>query len=476
MLLTHVLLVAILTAAPPDAGARRLATADPARQLALDKRLFETTTNARLVVGQVAKDSRNPLMKVDKPWENSLNNLYPNVGFDPDRGLLQLWYKCVLVEPAVIARMEGITPIHKVGWVMCYATSTDGIRWTKPVLGLHGFDGSTENNITTINTGGFGVFRDPAERNPARRYKMVYDVEFDEMRVRFSPDGVKWSAEIVPEGLHLRPKGGRTGDTHSNAFWDPRAKRYVLITRDYRGERLVARSESRDFLHWTEAQVVVRSTPEEGKQHQTYCMTAFPYGNVYLGLVMMYHVGKGQTVDCELTWSPDTVQWERVQPGKPLIPLGPAKSYDAGCIYAQAGAPLVEGDRLVLYYGGSEAVHRGWIRHCLPCRATLRKDGFAGLEPVNAGQPGVVTTRLLRSTGEPVCVNADLRQGSLRATLLDQAGQMLDQSEPVTGEATDRALRWNNAGSPAAWKGRQVRLRIEWQQGTLYSFTGLEAP
>ena len=292
-------------------GVEQLA-ADRARQLVLDSRLFETKSNARLVVGRVSKDPRNPLMQVDKPWENSLNNLYPNIDYDPSQQLFQLWYKCVLVDANVIDRMEQITRIHNVGWVSCYASSRDGIHWEKPNLGQLRYDGSKENNIATVNTGGYGVFRDAADPDPARRYKMVYDVEFDEMRVRFSPDGRSWSPEVVPEGLHLKSLGARTGDTHSNAFWDPLGKRYILITRWYQGERMVARSESQDFIHWSQPQLVLRSTPEEGKNDQTYCMPAFAYGNVYLGLVMMYHIKAGATVDCELVWSPDTIQWTRV--------------------------------------------------------------------------------------------------------------------------------------------------------------------
>ena len=448
--------------------------ADPARQLTLDSRLFEKLSYVRLAVGRAAKDPGNPLMRVDKPWENSLNNLYPNVDYDPQQQAFHMWYKCVLVDAEAIARMDGVARIHNVGWISCYATSRDGERWEKPALGQHRYDGSTENNIATVNTGGFGVFRDPADPDPARRFKMVYDVEFDEMRVRFSPDGRRWSAEFTPDGLHLKQHGGRTGDTHSNAFWDPRGKRYVLITRNYLGERLVARSESRDFLHWTEPKVVLRSTREEGKNHQTYCMTAFPYANVYLGLVMMYHVAAGATVDCELVWSPDTVEWTRVAPGQPLIPLGPPGSCDAGCIYAQAGPPFLEGERIALYYGGSQAVHRGWKRHCLPCRLTLRKDGFAGLEPVAVDQPGVAITRLLRLTGSTIAINADLRGGSLRATLLDTAGQILAESQPIAQDAVDLAIPWTNGGSLTAWQGKLVRLRLEWQRGTLFSFTGLE--
>src|SRR6185437_11107406 len=139
-----------------------------------------------------------------------------------------------------------------------------------------------------------------------------------------------------PEGL------GKVGDTHNNAFWDEGQGKYVLITKKYLGERLVYRIASADFLKWSEPTLALRSTPEEGKKSQTYCMPAFPYGSGYLGWVMMYNVGAGRSVDCELVWSADTVTWRRVFPGKPFLPRGAKGSYDSACIYAQAGPPILK--------------------------------------------------------------------------------------------------------------------------------------
>ena len=59
-------------------------------------------------------------------------------------------------------------------------------------------------------------------------------------------------------------------------------------------------------------------------------------------------------VDCELAWSSDTVQWERVCPGTPLIPRGPDGSFDWGCVYG-AAYPFLKDGRLQAYYGGSNA-------------------------------------------------------------------------------------------------------------------------
>jgi len=92
--------------------------------------------------------------------------------------------------------------IHNVGWFLLYATSKDGVVWEKPELGLHGFDGSTKNNVVARDVaGGAGVFKDPHDPDPARRYKLVYDLGFSKLRVRFSPDGLHWGEPLEPQGL-----------------------------------------------------------------------------------------------------------------------------------------------------------------------------------------------------------------------------------------------------------------------------------
>lgn len=441
---------------------------NPRKHLVLDKRLIAQAEGVRLVPGRVDKDPHNPLFQADKPWENALNNLYPNVIYDAEEKVFKLWYKCVLSDKDAIAKLMPPATVHDVGWLLLYATSKDGVTWQKPELGLIGFDGSTRNNAVCRDCPNVGVFKDLHDRDPARRYKMIYDVGRGNMRVRFSADGLRWSEPITPKGL------GPTGDTHNNAFWDESLGKYVLMTRLYLGERLVARSQSGDFLDWESPALVLRSTPEEGKSHQTYCMPAFPYASGYVGFVMMYHAGTDRTVDCELCWSPDSVRWERVFPGKAFVPRGPAGSYDAGCIYAQAGTLVVQDGRILLFYGGSTVVHRGWKRHCLPCLARLRIDGFAAYEPAQAERPGTLVTQPMVASGEPLRVTADAAGGALRVEVLDAPGYTLADCQPLTADATDAAVQWKAGKDFSALKGKSVRLKIELTRAKLYAVSGLQ--
>jgi len=445
----------------------RIVQPDPLKHLLLDERVVASVEGAELALGEVEKDSANPLLPADKPWENSLNNLYPNIHYDSDAGLFKLWYKCVVHDAEAIAKMDRPTPVHEQGWYLLYATSRDGLNWERPTLGLHRFGGA-DTNAVAMDTPNVGVFCDEHDADASRRYKMIYDVGLGQPRVRFSADGVHWSQPQTPTGYHPR-----NGDTHSNAFWDSRLKKYVLFTKLYLGERLVARLESDDFLNWTNSGVVLRSTVEEARDSQTYCLTAFPYGNGYLGYVMMYNVGRDRSVDCELAWSPDSVHWRRVMPGQAIIPRGKPGTGDSACIYGPAGPPIEQDGKLLIYYGGSDQPHVGWKRHCLLSRASLGLDRFAGYQSTSGDKVAKIVTQPLLATGEPLSITADLTSmGSLQVRVLDVPGWD-EPSAPITAGVTDRAVKWPNQDFRIL-KGRFVRLQFELNNGCLYAFRGLQ--
>ena len=95
----------------------------------------------------------------------------------------------------------------------------------------------------------------------------------------------------------------------------PELGKYVGIARLYERQRIVARAESSDFLKWTKVVEMFRGDPD----NQAYALQIFCYASLYLGLVMIIRRDESR-VHCELSWSPDTLRWERIDPGTPLIP------------------------------------------------------------------------------------------------------------------------------------------------------------
>ena len=75
----------------------RLVVPDEKKHLVLDSRVIVSVSNARLAPGMLVKSERNPLLHADQPWENALNNLYPNVLWDAEERVFKLWYKLSLI-------------------------------------------------------------------------------------------------------------------------------------------------------------------------------------------------------------------------------------------------------------------------------------------------------------------------------------------------------------------------------------------
>lgn len=489
-----------------------MSEAAQASHLVLDSRVIAETTGAKLTPGTVEKDRRNPLFRGDRPWEPNISNGYPNVLYDEQDTLYKCWYNPWIIDKAVAA-----TPPEKrsaVAYVpdavdrqplpardsgVCYATSRDGIRWEKPHLGIAEFAGNPQNNIVfsaeTIprlanaspdlvpsrNRGphGAGVFKDSRERDPAKRYKMVFrdyspaKPEEFYVSVAFSADGLHWRDVPCPETA-------AAGDTHNNALWAPELRKYVLFTRLWSPDRVVGRSESSDFCNWTESEVVL-SNHRLGLAHQIYSMPVFRHGSIYIGLPAIYDANSGR-VHTELAWSPDTVTWHRTSPGTPLIANTEEEgACDWGCVYAST--PVFLSDRIRLYYMGDASTHHGWRDSGL-CLACLRPDGFAGYEPVSDDAPAVIVTTPVTCAGRALRITADLRHGgSVRVMLIDERDKVLAGSRPVTGresegesasarvadvEVTDGDVLWE--GGQQATAAKEVRLKFELDRAKLYSF------
>ena len=452
----------------------------------LNREMVQESNNVQLVLGQVRKEKANPLFVEDRPWEPRFDNLYANVLYDRDEQLYKCWYS-----PFVDDVNTSTTPKHlrkqkpwrgsKVEMGLCYATSKDGLHWEKPELGLVEFNGSKANNLLLRAVDGVGephgtgVYKDDHDPDPARRYKMLFNrfdrsqpqdsPRFRYMCVGFSRDGIHWNDFVECPDIQA------PGDTHSNWFWAPSLGRYVGITRLISARptrRLVARTESKDFVKWTKAVEIFRALPSEPNR-QTYAMPAFPYADGYLGLLMMINKnGREDTVDCELAWSADSISWERVCPGTPMIPRGPEGAYDSQCLYG-AFRPVVLDDEIRLYYGGNNGEHTDY-RDGFFCLARLRPDGFAGYEPGNSGSPGRILTAKTLAGGR-LSVSADASGGRLVTRVLDSSGKLLAQSEPVVENVSTAPLRWKGLKDLSRFRGSQVQLEFSLDKSRLYAFT-----
>lgn len=460
------------------------ADAMPLRHLFLDPAFVQQTTNISLHVNPPQR--REIVIRPDKPWEQLMISFYLTV-LD-EEGKLRMWYIC---------RDKANRPN------VAYAESRDGIRWTKPNLGIVEYDGSKANNLTGLTTFEGVVFRDP-NAPVQERYAYVTHLWTEGMVRFYSPDGLHWQRDKTP----LLRLGA---DTQNVTFWDERLGKYVLYLRGWqRGEdkklyRKVVRAEipslttplavapSRKSLYlWGKEKVpvignefptVFAADEHDPPNCDVYDIAAQPYPldpRWYVGFPSMFQREQRMSdgpLEVQFAGSRDGITWHRYD-RKPYAPLGLAGSESANMTFMGPGL-VVRGDEIWQYGTGFHSRHgdmeaRKRKTDGVIYRYVQRVDGFVSLDFDAAG--GRCVTASVKVDGPRLLLNVDTGAlGQLRVGLLDAEGK------PISGFSTDdcKVLRTNSTCAEVGWtaasdltalKGRDVRLTFIGSRAKLYSF------
>jgi len=414
-----------------------------------------------------------PVLTPDRPWEGSSIVLYGTVLKEGD--LFRIWYQTF-----------NRFPPPKNTYI-CYAESSDGIHWERPDIGAVEYNGSRNNNIVLQPPGRAidspSVIVDPDDPDPSRRYKLlVYGRIGSEsgLLAAFSPDGYRfeWHPGFV---------GPRIGD-RTNLILDRSLDRpYVAYTRRHDmmrsyGRRVIYRSDSSDFISWSDP--VPALVPDLGDSYdiQFYGMTAFRYGDAYLGLVQRLHTAEDR-IDLELVTSRDNFNWDRTR--STFLDNGPEGSWDEKWVSPSSAAPIPYGDRLWIFHEGRNFAHGA--RFPFPKAsiglATLRMDGFASIDAGNGEGwvetvpftwPGGELVVNVSAHGSPGMTDRINRCGEVRVEVLDGEGLPIkgfgrDDSEVFRDDEVAHVWRWRER-SARELEGRRVSLRFYLVRSELYSF------
>jgi predicted GH43/DUF377 family glycosyl hydrolase len=298
----------------------------------------------------VTDRTTTPLLKADKPWEDFSLNYCQVVRTD---GRWQMWYAAY-----------DHTYQNDADSRLCYATSDDGVHWTKPELNLVEYAGSRANNILLDRgTHGACVFLDPAAP-PAERYKLACVKLVAKRWVIFggaSPDGIHWK-------IANKPLLDHNSDTQQACFHDGHEYRlYVRLWSgpgDFRGHRLVGLAHSTTFGGFSAPQPILDADAHDPPNMQFYNSAAAKLrDDLYIMLPSAFYTGE-DVVRVHAALSRDGQHFRRPSP-QPLVELGPG--FDSMAMYVAPGAipadslspreRLGEGDSYWFYYYGSNAGH-----------------------------------------------------------------------------------------------------------------------
>jgi hypothetical protein len=478
------------------------------RQLFLDDFVIEQTENVRRQFHRPVRYGGNPLLEADQPWEQGGDGVYLFGGtliFDEEEQIFKMWYRTHVVEKTSAGDAIGEMP--KGGYRTCYAISRDGLTWEKPNLGQVKYAGSTDNNMLPPGVGGMEYIRRPnlikdyQEKDPEKRYKMVYMDEFGEKFVlakAYSSDGIHWrmnAGQPVFFAPPVIPNGVLFG-------WDPKIQLYVLFHRKadsipadvdgrrVRSEPAFMRSTSRDFEHWGETQEIIKRNeqidpPRWDPAHVGVLAAILYTEDLYIGFLdtcithsiedvpenlwEVYSMEHGEH-RTELVISRDGKDWKRVAPHWEFLRPGLWGTWDRQ--HVALSKPIVRNDEILIYYTGNNlscgaglADHpqRRLIHKIIDGQrmgyavglAKLRLDGFVSMEGYEAG--GTVTTRPVVFEGDRLIINA-------------RAPKKPFPGVPVTDPQTGKSFaRQTGSGSPFG------KLRVEILDRNGKAVTGYEA-
>jgi len=461
-------------------------------------------SGTRRILQQPKRHAANPMIDETKPWEVAIG--YCTVYRDIGTGLHQCWYQAY-------SGNHADNRTRRV--VVCYATSTDGVVWEKPNLGLYDYNGENNTNIVLVGNGGrsvnYGasVLVDHRDSDMEKRYKMAYwdfvNVEGRQVPglcVAFSRDGIHWvkhSKAPLLQGAYGDPtqpplSAKSQDEPHTrpaisdviDLMWDPRRDSFVIYSKTWIDapdgrrfwKRAIMRTESKDFVDWSVPQLII--VPDDSDLGQIHGASVFYIHGVYLAMLQRLDFGgfdRGGTgnMPAELALSRDGIHWHRSFQDEMFLPVtGDGRTFDAGCLWTSS-TPIHLPEETRFYYGA----YPGWNSDLEKDStgiglAILPRDRYVAIESANS--IGQVTLKSIQlGNVKRVTVNADATNGEVRVELLTAegyrvAGYTRDQSIVINGNSLWHPVNWEDKAITDLAAGR-YQLRLHLKNARLFALT-----
>ncbi len=383
------------------------------------------------------------------------------------------------------------------GEVTCLAESNDGLRWTKPKLGLFEVKGTKANNVVLAGdppfSHNFSPFLDSRPSCPPdQRYKALAGISKSGLVAFASADGLHWcklrDTAVIPEKAPF--KFAWMFDSQNVAFWSESEKKYVCYFRVWEGVRRIARTESSDFLNWTDPVLMSQMTDgQPSPVEELYTNQTDPYfraPHLYVAVAARFFPGRQAISDEEaqalkvakgyekdvsdavlMTTRGGSV-YERTFLSSFIRPGIGARHWVSRNNYPALGIVQTGPTEMSIYMNQDNAQPTAHLR-----RYSMRLDGFASVRAPYAG--GELLTKPLKFTGDRLELNfSTSAAGSIRVELQDEAGKPISgfaagDCVEVIGNEIERVVRWKGGADVSRFAGKTVRLRFVMKDADLYA-------
>jgi hypothetical protein len=360
----------------------------------------------------------------------------------------------------------------------------------------------------------WNVIKDPSDPDPARRYKALgFDVsnrtilqskEDTGVCVAFSADGLNWPA--LPTLVADRTDVSDVACVLPER--DPLTGKWTMFARPrtYPKRRFIGYSESSDFVHWTNPELLLGPEAEDAEGLEFYGLRAALIAGWRVGAVWVFpNTPSYATMPSELVYARGPKDFRRAFPRQNWIPRGPRGTYEDN--RALPISIIEHGREIFIYYLGrtrphpadrpqpavqDAAVKRSVAAGLIPAKgegktgiglARLPWGHFAGLQAENSGL--VETKWVSVYDGESVKAIADVDEhGWIQAELVDHTMTVIPgfdrNSSTVEVDTADRGkriFRWKQEGqAPVEYNerssklGHVIKIRFYLHRATLFGF------
>ncbi len=434
----------------------------------------------------------------DKPWEGPVS-LYHTLIDAGDRYLM--YYR---------------------GWpatdqpdVYCVAESRDGINFERPDLGLHEYNGDSNNNIILNKkpfTHTFAPFLDTRPGvSKEHRFKAFARNKVGEkgnkksvLNAFCSADGIEWELmydePIITDGAF---------DSQNVGFWSEAEGRYVAYYRTFRKReefesgttgptttakrlRAVMRATSEDFRDWEPGVLMdYRICDCPAPVEEFYINQTRPYfraPHIYIALPARFMAERQAITEeeaeltgvfesqinacsdaCLMTTRPGSRWYDRTFMEGFIRPrVGPGH-WSARTNYPVDGVIQTGPEEMSIYIDEHYAQPANQVR-----RYSLRLDGFSSVRAPHSG--GEFTTKPLLFSGDELELNySTSAAGSLRVEIRDEhnnpvPGYTLREAVDMFSNKVKGIAKWRNGSDVRKLSGQPVRLHFVMRDADLYSF------
>jgi hypothetical protein len=399
-------------------------------ELFLDNTMIEVTPGVSRRLHKPKKHLLNPVVDCNRWCEG--NDIQPyTTMYDNESKLFKMWAR------AGSDWKSRFLSGHSA--YMLYYTSTDGVHWDRPDLGLVEIGGRRDHNIIFTSDmvpatdpararrrQGFvvsgapmspqgkkaffwSVNKHPNPGHPGETFVALAIVQDHRRGAHLvtSPDGIHWSCASAPFWQTPNDVSSKGDDCLMHLFYDKSKQKWVLYRRIIPefSERMIANesdrerpavdryyrscayAESDDLQEWKNHQFILSMDADDPGDTELYQFACHKFGEIYIGYMSVYYQRDPQAINIHLATSRDGIHFGRVCRGEPFIPSGPLGYYDVMAMACSQPEPIVVDDTMYIYYAAANFPHNvdptgaaPGVFKCGAALATFKRDRFASLE------------------------------------------------------------------------------------------------